>query len=284
MIIEELENYLQKLVSPEATELMVDAARVLCESGLTSHLDDIDDIVAMEDNKGRDVTVMIIRQYLTSTVEACVNQFGIELQTDADINLNHLCGIQRGINLITDYEDVGVIEALCMSEEEPEERLIALLEILTEYTWADYSLLIDTVSPSLFTRILALLVKPDQLAELDNIGNAVLIRVKSLIHHVTAPWLLDEISDGCELGLPVSAMVERFRVRYDKALSGSNELQRKPQILAEQFLLYILASDCPDDKLLAVAQDSLEDVVLHVPSLSAASRHIQQLLSQVTTV
>jgi hypothetical protein len=282
MIIQELENYLQKLVSPEATELMVDTARVLCESGLMSHLDDLDDIIAMEDSAGRDVTVYEIRQYLTSTLEACVNQFGVELIEDGEINLRHLTGLQRGINQITNYEDVEAIEALCLAETDPEQRLIDILELLTEYTWADYSLLIDSVSRSLFDRILELLVKPDQLAESNNHGNAVLIRVKSLISHVKAPWLLDEISDGCELGLPVAAMVERFKTRYDRVLTVSNELHRRPEMLAEQFLLYILASDCPDDRLLAVAQDQLEAVVMHVPTLSAASRAIQQLLSQVT--
>lgn len=282
MIIQDLENYLQKLVSPEATELMVDTARVLCESGLMSHLDDLDDIISMEDSAGRDVTVYEIRQYLTSTLEACVNQFGVELIEDSEINLRHLTGLQRGINQITNYEDVEAIEAICLSENDPEQRLIDILELLTEYTWADYSLLIDSVSRSLFDRILELLVKPDQLAESNNAGNAVLIRVKSLISHVKAPWLLDEIQDGCELGLPIAAMVERFKTRYDRVLTVSNELHRRPELLAEQFLLYILASDCPDDKLLAVAQDQLEAVVMHVPTLSAASRVIQQLLSQVT--
>lgn len=282
MIIQELENYLQKLISPEATELMVDTARVICESGLVSHLDDLDDIIALEDQRGRDNTVLIIRQYLTSTLEACVNQFGIELLEDQEINLRHLAGLQRGINQITDYEDVEAIEALCLAEDTPEQRLIDILELLTEYTWADYCLLIDTVNPSLFSRILEQLVKPDQLAEVDNMSNAILIRVKSLMGHVPSPWLMDEITDGCELGLPVTAMVERFRARYDKALEVSNELSRKPILLAEQFLLYILASDCPDTKLLEVAQDQLESVVMHVPTLSAASKHIQQLLSQGT--
>lgn len=282
MTIQELENYLQKLVSPEATELMVDTARVMCESGLTSHLDDLDDIISMEDQVGRDTTVLEIRQYLTSTLEACVNQFGVELIEDADINLRHLTGLQRGINLITNYEDVEAIEALCLAESDPEERLIDILELLTEYTWADYSLLIDTVSPSLFNRILEQLVKPDQLAESSTQSNAILIRVKSLISHVQAPWLLDEIQDGCELGLPVAAMVERFKTRYDRVLTVSNELHRKPQLLAEQFLLYILASSCPDAELLATAQDQLEAVVMHVPTLSAASKCIQQLLAQVT--
>lgn len=282
MIIQELENYLQKLVSPEATELMVDTARVLCESGLMSHLDDLDDLISMEDNVGRDVTVLEVRQYLTSTLEACVNQFGVELLENSEVNLRHLTGLQRGINLITNYEDVEAIEALCLAETDPEERLIDILELLTEYTWADYGLLIDKVNPSLFNRILEQLVKPDQLAESTTFDNAVLIRVKSLLSHVQSPWLLDEIADGCELGLPVAAMVERFKVRYDGALSLSNELHRKPALLAEQFLLYILASDCPDDKLLATTQDQLETVVMHVPSLAAASRVIQQLLSQVT--
>ncbi|WP_159196349.1 hypothetical protein, partial [Klebsiella pneumoniae] len=79
---------------------MVDTARVMCESGLTSHLDDLDDIVALEDQRGRDTTVLIIRQYLTSTLEACVNQFGIELIEDAEINLRHLVGVQRGLNMV----------------------------------------------------------------------------------------------------------------------------------------------------------------------------------------
>lgn len=281
MTIDDLENYLQQRVSPEATELMVDTARVLCESGLTSHLDDLEDMVASEDQIGRDITVLQMRQYLTSTLEACVNQFGIELQEDIEINLRHLTGLQRGINQITNYEDVEAIEALCLAETDPEERLIDILELLTEYTWADYGLLIDTVSTSLFDRILEQLVKPDKLEESNNIGNAVLIRVKSLINHVESPWLLDEIQDGCELGLPVEAMVERFKTRYDRVLTVSNELHRKPTVLAEQFLLYILASSCPDDKLLATAQDQLEAVVMHVPTLSAASRHILELLSQV---
>lgn len=282
MTIQELENYLQNLVSPEATELMVDTARVLCESGLMSHLDDLDDIIALEDQVGRDTTVLQVRQYLTSTLEACVNQFGIELLEDSEINLRHLTGLQRGINAITNYEDVEAIEALCLAESDPEERLIDILELLTEYTWADYSLLIDTVNRSLFDRILEQLVKPDQLAESSTEANGILIRVKSLISHVQSPWLLDEIADGCELGLPVQAMVERFKTRYDGALSVSSELHRKPQLLAEQFLLYILASSCPDTELLAVAQDQLEAVVMHVPTLSVASKCIQQLLSQVT--
>jgi hypothetical protein len=281
MTIEELENYLQVLVSPEATDLMVDAARVMCESGLTSHLDDLDDIVALDNSKTRDTTVLTIRQYLTSTLEACVNQFGIELIEDAEINLRHLVGVQRGINMVTNYEDVEAIEAICLAESDPEERFIDILELLTEYTWADYGLLIDTVSPSLFTRILEQITKPDQLAEIDNQSNAILVRVKSLIGFVQAPWLLREIEDGCELGLPVEAMVERFKTRYDRALSVSNELNRKPTVVGDQFLLYILASNVPDDQLLAVAQDQLETVVMHVPTLSAASKHIQEVLAKV---
>jgi hypothetical protein len=281
MTIDELEVYLDQLVSPEATEMMVDCARVLSESGLTSHLDDLEDLISQEDQIGRDVTVIQIRQYLTTTLESCVIQFGVEIQEDIEINLRHLTAVQRGINQITNYEDVEAIEALCLSENDPEERFADMLELLTEYTWADYSLLIDTVSPSLFKRILEQITKPDELEEHNTEENGILVRTKSLLVQVQAPWLIDEIEDGCTLGLPTDAMLLRFKARYEVALAQSLEWNRKPALLAEQFLLYILASNCPDDQLLATAQSGAEDVIHHVPTLSAMSRALQQLLSQV---
>lgn len=281
MTIDEIEAYLDLHVSPEATELMVDCARVMVESGLVSHLDDIEDMIAQEDNIGRDVTVLRIRQYLTSTLEACVNQFGIDLQEDVEINLRHLTGLQRGINMLTNYEDVEALEALCLSEADPEERLADMLELLTEYTWADYSLLIDRVNPSLFKRLLEQIAKPDELTEIDTKDQAILFRTKSLLVNVQQPWLIDEIEDGCELGLPIDAMILRFQARYDAMLAASLEWNRRHQALSEQFLLYILASDCPDDQLLATAQARAEDVFQHVPTLMAVSRCVQQLLSQV---
>jgi hypothetical protein len=235
----------------------------------------------MEDQKGRDVTVLQIRQYLTTALESCVNQFGIELQEDIEVNLRHLTAVQRGINMMTNYEDVEALEALCLSEAGPEERFADMLELLTEYTWADYSLLIDTVNPSLFKRILENITKPDELEEHNTEENGILVRTKSLLLQVQNPWLIDEIEDGCTLGLPTDAMLLRFQARYEVALAQSLEWNRKPALLAEQFLLYILASNCPDDQLLAVAQSGAEDVIHHVPTLLAVSRAIQQLLSQV---
>ncbi|MNU65268.1 hypothetical protein D3C71_545570 [compost metagenome] len=281
MTIDELEVYLDQLVSPEATEMMVDCARVLSESGLTSHLDDLEDLISQEDQIGRDVTVIQIRQYLTTTLESCVIQFGVEIQEDIEINLRHLTALQRGINQITNYEDVEALEALCLAESDPEERFADMLELLTEYTWADYSLLIDTVSPSLFKRILEQITKPDELEEHNTEENGILVRTRSLLVQVQAPWLIDEIEDGCTLGLPTDAMLLRFKARYEVALAQSLEWNRKPALLAEQFLLYILASNCPDDQLLATAQAGAEEVIHHVPTLSAMSRALQQLLSQV---
>ncbi len=281
MTIDELEVFLDQRISPEATESLVDCARVMCESGLTSHLDDIDDIIALEDSTGRDVTVVKIRNYLEDALEACVNQFGVTLQQGIDINLRHLTALQRGINQITDFEDIETLEAYCLSEEDPEQRLADMMELLTEYTWADYLLFIQEVSPSLFKRVLEQITKPDSLEEIDTVGNAILLRTKSLLLKVQNPWLIDEIEDGATLGLPLDAMIIRFRARYEVALAQTMEWNRKPQLLAEQYMLYILASDVPDDKLLEASQTQAENVIHHMPTLSGVLRHCQELLSQV---
>lgn len=281
MTIDELAVYLDQHVSPEATEVLVDCARVMCESGLTSHLDDLDDIIAVEDNFGRDATVARVAAYLEDTLEACITQFGITLHQGIDVNLRHMTALQRGINQITNYEDVETIEAYCLSEEDPETRLADMLELLTEYTWADYLAFVKEVNPSLFKRILEQITKPDELDEIDNQDNAILIRTKSLLLKVQKPWLIDEIEDGVTLGLPLEPMLLRFKARYDAELAQTMEWNRKPQLLAEQYLLYVLASNVPDDKLLEASQTQAESVIHHMPTLSGVLRHCQQLLSQV---
>lgn len=281
MTIDELEVYLDQRISPEATESLVDCARVMCESGLVTHLDDLEDLIAVEDGVGRDATVAKIRNYLEDALEACVNQFGVKLQQGIDINLRHLVALQRGINQITDFEDIETIEAYCLSEEDPEQRLADMLELLTEYTWADYLVFVQEVSPSLFKRILEQITKPDSLEEIDNSDNAILLRTKSLLLKVQNPWLIDEIEDGATLGLPLEALILRFQARYEAALAQTMEWNRKPQLLAEQYLLYVLASNVPDDKLLEAAQTQAENVIHHMPTLTGVLRHCQQLLSQV---
>ncbi|MNZ82466.1 hypothetical protein D3C78_1011640 [compost metagenome] len=76
-------------------------------------------------------------------------------------------------------------------------------------------------------------------------------------------------------------MIIRFRARYEVALAQTMEWNRKPQLLAEQYMLYILASDVPDDKLLEASQTQAENVIHHMPTLSGVLRHCQELLSQV---
>lgn len=279
-MLEEIEGFLSGVVSPELTEVYVDAARALVESGVTTHIVQLEVLIDEEENIGRDQVVNEFDAYLKNALESTLNQYGVFL--GEEFKLKQATAIYRSLNLLDGYDDVETIEAICLSGESPEERLAALVELTSEYTVEDILLNLDRVNTSLFERLLALIERVDDgLSELPAERTNSILRIKSCTDQLDEPWLMEYVDAGGTINRPVKDMADAFRSIYEGRREKDVMLDRNIPLLSLQFMSFILASNTPDTDLLRVSEEAVEETFLKLPLIIRVMEQVREILSAV---
>lgn len=280
-MLEEIESFLSGVVTPELTEVYVDAARALVESGVTTHIVQLEVLIDEEENIGRDQVVNEFDAYLKNALESTLNQYGVFLNNE--FSLKQATAIYRSLNVIDGFDDVETIESICLSSESPEERLAALVELTSEYTVEDILINLERVNTSLFERLLKLIEKVDDgLSEMPPARTKAIVRIKSCTDQLEHPWLMEYVDAGGAINRPVKDMAEAFRVIYEEKREQTPMLERDFPQLALQLMAFILASNVEDADLLRVSEDVVEETFTKLPLIIRVMEQVREILSAVT--
>lgn len=280
-MVEEIEEFLGTVITPELTAVYVDAVQVILDSGISMHIVQLEGLISQEGEIGRDQVVSEIDAYLKNLLESTLNQFGVFL--NETFGLKHATAIIRSINTLDDFDDVETIEAICLSEESPEERLAALVELTSEFTVEDLLLHLDNVNPALLKRLLTTVHKVDDGFDTPTVQRTgKVVRIKSCTSQLKDPWLLAYVDAGGKINLPVASMAEAFRTYYEEKRVADPMLDRNVSELALQLMAFILASDVADADLLRVSEEVVEDTFLKLPLIIRVMEQVREILSAVT--
>lgn len=281
-MLEEIESFLSSVVTPELTEVYVDAAKALVESGITTHIVQLEVLIDQEENIGRDQVVNEIEAYLKNALESTLNQYGVFLSDE--FGVKHTTAIYRSLNVLDGFDDVETIEALCLSDESPEERLSALVELTSEFLVEDILPNLDRVTTGLFERLLKLIEKVDDgLSELPVERTKSIVRIKSCTNQLEQPWLMEYVDSGGSINRPVKDMVESFRAIYEEKRENNALLERDFQQVSLQFMSFILASNVEEPDLLKVSEEMVEETFVKMPLVLKHMEQIRLILSAVTS-
>lgn len=281
-MLEEIESFLSSVVTPELTEVYVDAAKALVESGITTHIVQLEVLIDQEENIGRDQVVNEIEAYLKNALESTLNQYGVFLSDE--FGVKYATAIYRSLNVLDGFDDVETIEALCLSDESPEERLSALVELTSEFLVEDILPNLDRVTTGLFERLLKLIERVDDgLSELPVERTKSIVRIKSCTNQLEQPWLMEYVDSGGSINRPVKDMVESFRVIYEEKRENNALLERDFQQVSLQFMSFILASNVEEPDLLKVSEEMVEETFVKMPLVLKHMEQIRLILSAVTS-
>lgn len=279
-MLEEIESFLSGVVTPELTEVYVDAARALVESGVTTHIVQLEVLIDEEENIGRDQVVNEFDTYLKNALESTLNQYGVFLNDE--FSIKQTTAIYRSLNVIDGFDDVETIEAICLSDESPEERLAALVELTSEYSVEDILFNLDRVNTSLFERLLKLIEKVDDgLSEIPVERTNAVVRIKSCTDQLEHPWLMEYVDAGGAINRPIKDMAEAFRAIYEEKREQTPMLERDFAQVALQLMSFILASNTEDQNLLQVSEEVVEEVFTKLPQIIRVMEHVRTILSAV---
>lgn len=280
-MVEEIEEFLLGVLSPELTHVYVDAAQVVLDSGISMHIVQLDGLISQEDKLGRDQVVNELVAYLRNVTESTLNQFGVFVKEDFDLKV--ITALIRSINTFDNFDDVETIEALCISEESPEERLAALAELTSEYSLEEFLLNLERVSTALLQRILQSVHKVDDSLEEDNPERTgKILRIKSCISQIENPWLLEYVERGGGINQSLEAMTTVFREFYEEKLESNVLLERDFDHVGLQMMSFILASNTPDEELLKASEQVVEEVFDKMPVILRYLEVVRALLAAVT--
>lgn len=279
-MVEEIEEFLLGVISPELANVYVDAAQVVLDSGISLHIEQLESLIAQEDKLGRDQVVNEISAYLQDLVESTLNQFGVFLSED--FKLKVATGLIRSINTLDNYDDVETIEALCISEESPEERLAALAELTSEYPLEEYLLILERVTPALLKKIVDRVHKPDDsLVDVPPERAEKILRIKSCIEQLEEPWLIVYMDAGGGLNRNLGSMTNSFRELYDEHYEKNPLLEKDYDQVGTQLVSFVLASDCSDQELLGACEKVVEETFTKVPVMLRYMEVIRKLLAVI---
>lgn len=279
-MVEELEDFLSGVVSPELTAVYVDAAKTLVDAGITNHLAQIDLLIDQEDNLGRDQLVNEIDAYLKNAIDASLNQYGVFL--NEGFTLKQASAVLRSINTLDDYDDVETIEAICISEESPEERLAALVELTSEYIVEDILLILDRVNPALLKRLLELVQDIDDgLSEMPVERTSKIVRIKSCIKHLKDSWLMEYVDAGGTINRSLADMIVTFRTVFEEKAEKDVLLAKNVEEVALQLVSFVLASNVEDEQLMSACETMVEETFNKVPLIIKYMDQVRTILSTV---
>ncbi len=247
-MFEVLAAHLDVLVPPEQKTLIINACEALVLMGVTRHDDILDNELSVLDSIGNDVVLNMVDNTLIPLYRQTLGEFGVVLEDD--VQLKYLTDILTGLVRIENWDDRQSVCDLCDTDEDADAILSDLLEMVGQYTSADYHSQLHSVKPELIERIVQNCT-PVQYSELQYPEAIVAIarrrvsQFRQVFTHTDGPfdagrWLYTQIADqGLRLGTPMTYLTQAH------PLPGAVWDSKRFSDLAEGLLAQVAASDVP---------------------------------------
>ncbi len=272
-MFEVLAAHLDVLVPPEQKALIINACDALVLMGVTRHDVILDNELSVVDSIGNDVVLNMVDNTLIPLYRQTLGEFGIILEDE--VHLRYLTDIMVGLTRIENWADQQSIADLCTSDEDADAVLSDLLEMVGQYSSADYHSQFQSVKPELIDRI-AQTCEPQQYSELQIDPGIAALATQRVAHYRLAfsnpdsgfdigRWLLEQIADeGLRPGTPMAY------------LSAAHPLPNweswKLDDQAAAVLGQVMASSTPAQQEIEVACLYAEPYI-HTPAEMIAFRH-----------
>ena len=276
----DLELYLQNVVSPEHAEVLMRGFAVLESSGVTSVGDYLYEFTSTINSRTTVESLDALEQLLIGQYEVVLNQFGIILEEEG-LKIKILTEMLEGLNSITNYDDPISINDICLSDQEPENKLSDILMLVTPLTWADCLLTYESVSEALIVTIAANLSPAYVSDEIAEDHEHIRTRVRKFVDGNPNSPLLETVNGGLLIGMTMGYYIAAFNTYYN-ALDESD--QRKVEPLANLLTGYGLLCKLPDSEVEAALINSLEDVFVDPDTQGKVGSVITNTIRKFLTV
>ena len=274
-MLEELQEYLKSITTPENTEILIGACKQLEGIGILNHHFDLEQILMTasehptEDNLGDVYT--LIQEYLEETLL----QFGITLKPNA--NVEPLTQVLQALATLPDYGDPDALLVILEQELASEDTLCDLLGILTPHEWSVYADIIQSVNPALISRLKDVLTEnrlPDLATPELYKERLYFLAVKETLHPQIALLALQE---GARLKSPLLQLVNKYHSTFQ-------QYETNPIGLANEVLGILALSDTPQENFLHRGGELIEAYAKDINLVTKTSLAFQNSLTQLQEV
>jgi hypothetical protein len=146
---EKLENFLDRNTSPMKRGIVLAGLDILDKYGLVAAWSEISQMLDTSNDIDAPQLLLDVEVIINTGLNNVLSQHQIEVEGFLAIKID----ILEGLKILMDYEDSTTILQFCDLDDDSVQTLSDLLEIVTDRTWADYSDVLKSVSPSLIRKL-----------------------------------------------------------------------------------------------------------------------------------
>lgn len=271
-MFDELDSYLGVITTPENQRLLITTCELLAQAGIISHESDIETILRTGDEHTTDDNLLDLFSLLTEYATNTIGKFGVVV--DERMPLGILNKILEALMVIPDYGDPEMLLSILQSELSSVEKLCDVFSEVTSLSWGDFAPYVEDVQPAFLPRMEEVVegnIPPEGASE-----DVELYRKRFSALRDYDPQSLSHtvIREGFRLKSPLSTLVGRFHDDLD-------EMASQPTVLADGVLSLLLISDTPDEQLLSMGEELLEDYAKDINVTTKAHGAFLKLLGEV---
>lgn len=163
---DELELQLRDISSPETAAVFMKLLDLLAETGVTTHLDTIEQNMGLTDYPTGGEYLNMLRDTLERQLTYELGIFGITLNPDVPYDMDFCTELLRSLYFMDSYQDPEALMSVLVSEEDARETLFKVVSVINALDEDEFFIQVKDVSPAIITRLQSLTeVLPDAISE-----------------------------------------------------------------------------------------------------------------------
>lgn len=268
--MEQLENFLIDVATPEMRVQILSTYKTLLDSGILDHTTQIDTLLSDLDEQTPEDSLLMIYQILKDQLITMIRRFSITVSEDAKLGI--LTKIYESLLTVPGYGDAeGILEAI-QDTSTNEEVVCEIVSILQNINIGESAVVIEHVNDSLVDRIK--LVLESKLDAPNTINKAPFIeRLKAFKERTKATLFNEVLKEGYGIGAPLDTIL-----KLDVVLEELDKYSNEAVKLADEVLGLVLMSSVEKDDVLAVAKDLINDYASDINVITKATEHMKTSL------
>lgn len=277
-----LKNYLSEVLTPQATDVYVRAAKTLSGYGYIEFEAHIGDLLQLTGGHDETHIITSIEGVLLKSYYNLLDSFGVYLNSADVVQMTEYVDALMGL---TNYGDPQAILDIIQSTDDSNEAFAEILSLISPYTTEDILLTVDEVSPMLINQIHEEMEQLEENLSTEIIGDITdatgefLNIVRKRLHaYMYLPGNSDlligqAIANGMRVFLDFDSYISQANADLIKIHDVSQ--------LAREVLAMALASNTPNDEVVDTAVDCLPEFIVDMVTLSRGENVIRSEFSQV---
>lgn len=215
MLNNDLSDFLGKIISPEAVDIILNAYDTLSQTGEIKHEFAIEQIMQMEGLADNSTTVASIEEAVKNTLEDRLSSYGVLL---IETDLIYAPEILNGLSLVTEYGDPMTIYTLISDTEDYEACFCDIMQLVTPFHSDVLITKVQKIDPALVTRLHDIIVEQINTSSIDEdnqkdelLLNPIRARLMPFVAIHPNCLILQLLRASTPLGLDCSIYTENIR-------------------------------------------------------------------------